>query len=349
MIVSALLLGYVVFAPRWLVRALRGAAWTGRAPQLATAAWICLACSLLCATVFAGIAPLVPMLFPAPPGAPGASAAGAELLVGLWPDGHPFAIGRAVLLGLVAAAALVLRIVIGFAVAGYRTRRQSDRHEEIVSVVGRRMDGIEPALVVVEHSDPAAYCLPGKGSRIIVTSGALRTLSDGQLHAVLAHERAHLRGRHHLIATFAHAVAALVPRSQVLDAIRSELLRLLELLADDAAARTADRLDLAEALLTLASAPHTAPIPARAPGIALAAVGKDAAGYAPAAESAAAQRVRRLLQPRSPLGAGRTAGAGLAIITMALTPPLLLLGPALVACCAAYCTSLTALQGLLVH
>lgn len=160
----------------------------------------------------------------------------------------------------------------------------------------------------------------------------MRALSDDQLHAVLAHERAHLRGRHHLLATFAHTVGALLPRSRALATTRAEILRLLELLADDTAARTTDRLDLAEALFMLAGAPRTAPLPARPGGITLA-----------AAQSVAAQRVRRLLAPRAPLGPGPTAGATLCIAATAATPLALLLGPALLAACTAYCTSITAL------
>ena len=52
--------------------------------------------------------------------------------------------------------------------------------------------------VVVQHATLAAYCLPGRGGRIVLTSAALAALSPDELAAVLAHERAHLSGRHHL-------------------------------------------------------------------------------------------------------------------------------------------------------
>ncbi|MEZ0095089.1 M56 family metallopeptidase [Streptacidiphilus sp. EB129] len=336
MIVTALLLGYAVLASRWLVGALEGAAWTGRAPRVAIAGWICLAGSLLCAVVFAGIAPLVPLVL-FPPGPTPFPAGPDRLLLGLRHGGGPP--GQAMLvLGLLVSIAVTLRIVLGCAVAWYRARRQRDQHEEIVRVVGRRLDGAGPAVVVVDHCDAAAYCLPGRGTRIVVTSAALRTLTDGQLHAVLAHERAHLRGRHHLLATFAQALEALLPRLGAFATVRTEILRLLELLADDAAARTADRLDLAEAVFALASAPRTTPLPARMPGAALA-----------AAQSAAAQRVKRLLTPRPPLGPGPTASALLAIAATALAPVALLLGPALIAMCTAYCTSVSTLMDLLTN
>jgi Zn-dependent protease with chaperone function len=239
-------------------------------------------------------------------------------------------------LGLTASIAVTLRVVMGCAVAWCRARRQRSQHEEIVQLVGRRLDGAEPAVVVIDHCDAAAYCFPGRGTRIVVTSAALQTLTDGQLRAVLAHERAHLRGRHHLLATFAQAVEALLPRFGALATARAQILRLLELLADDAAVRTADRLDLAEAVFALASAPRSTPLRVHMPGVALA-----------AAESAAGQRVKRLLTPRSPLGPGSAAGALLAIAATALAPVVLLVGPALVAMCAAYCASVSTLMELL--
>ncbi len=54
---------------------------------------------------------------------------------------------------------------------------------------------------MVDDPQPDAYALPdglrGRG-RIVVTSGMLRALGGHEREVLLAHERAHLAGRHHL-------------------------------------------------------------------------------------------------------------------------------------------------------
>jgi Zn-dependent protease with chaperone function len=47
---------------------------------------------------------------------------------------------------------------------------------------------------IIDGDRPTVYCLPGR-RRIMLTTGALTRLDDGELDAVLAHERAHLSGR----------------------------------------------------------------------------------------------------------------------------------------------------------
>ena len=68
---------------------------------------------------------------------------------------------------------------------------------------------------LIDDEHPAVYCLPGR-RRIVMTTGALRCLDARQLEAVLAHERAHLSGRHHLVLTFANALKDAFPGGRVL-------------------------------------------------------------------------------------------------------------------------------------
>ncbi|MYS19108.1 M48 family metalloprotease, partial [Streptomyces sp. SID4948] len=59
-------------------------------------------------------------------------------------------------------------------------------------------------LTVLPDPAPDAYALPGRRGRpgrIVVTSGMLRALDPAEREALLAHERAHLSGRHHLFLT----------------------------------------------------------------------------------------------------------------------------------------------------
>jgi hypothetical protein len=97
-----------------------------------------------------------------------------------------------------------------------------------------------------------AYCLPGVRSRVVVSEGALTTLSESEISAILSHERAHLRARHDLVLEMFTAVHAAFPRfvrsGNALDAVRL----LIELLADDAAVRVAGPAPLARALVACA-------------------------------------------------------------------------------------------------
>ena len=55
----------------------------------------------------------------------------------------------------------------------------------------------EPNVMVVQAERPAAYCVAGRPHAIVVTIAALQSLDRSELAAVLAHEKAHIKGRHH--------------------------------------------------------------------------------------------------------------------------------------------------------
>jgi hypothetical protein len=78
----------------------------------------------------------------------------------------------------------------------------------------RRMSGEPGGMVVIDDPRPEAYAVPAgalKVGRIVVSSGMLRALTSGEREALLAHETAHLRHRHHLYRMLATAVASLNP------------------------------------------------------------------------------------------------------------------------------------------
>jgi len=108
-------------------------------------------------------------------------------------------------------------------------------------------------LRILDVKQPLAYCLPGVRSRVVVSEGALKTLSDNEIDAILTHERAHLRARHDLVLEMFTAVHAAFPRfvrsGNALDAVRL----LIEMLADDAAVRAAGPTPLARALVACAA------------------------------------------------------------------------------------------------
>lgn len=140
--------------------------------------------------------------------------------------------------------------------ASTASRRQ--RHRDLVDLLtgdggGGAADGRQRLGVrVLGAAQPLAYCLPGlRRSRVVVSAGTIAILSDVELDAVLAHERAHLLARHDLVLAGFDAVHQAFPY-----AIRSELpadqARLLvEMLADDAAVRSVGDAPLRRAIVAL--------------------------------------------------------------------------------------------------
>jgi Zn-dependent protease with chaperone function len=79
------------------------------------------------------------------------------------------------------------------------------------ALVCRRLGPSVAGLVVVEDDVPDAYALPGVGGRVVVSTAMLRALSAGERQVLLAHEAAHLTGRHHVYVQLAELAAAANP------------------------------------------------------------------------------------------------------------------------------------------
>jgi len=217
----------------------------------------------------------------------------------------------------VAAAAILVTLLAAVALWRYgwriqRAQRSSREHAEAALITGRPLPGT--GAVVLDDPRPAAYCVPGRPGRraaIVLTSGALAVLDAGQLAAVLAHERAHLAGRHHAVVLLTRGLAAALPGVPLFTRGAAEVARLAEMSADDTAARAAGRGALVAALLAIATG-------AAVPALALPRAGLAAASYAVRA------RVERMLTPARP---ARHAAVGLALtavlFALALIPAVL--------------------------
>jgi Zn-dependent protease with chaperone function len=147
---------------------------------------------------------------------------------------------------------------------------------------------------------------------VILSTGALQELDPAQLAAVLAHERAHLTGRHHRLLALARIGSLVLPFLPLMRDADAQVARLVEMHADDAAARASDPRSLATALVVLASGATPAP-----------ALG--------AATTDSVQRIHRLLRPAEPLGAARRRMLRATAASLALAPVLLALAPAMLA------------------
>ncbi len=120
------------------------------------------------------------------------------------------------------------------------------------SRVGSGPSGSGVDIAVLDHPQAVAYCLPGLRSRVVLSRGALATLTEGELAAVLAHERAHARGRHDLVIQPFIAWQRTFPFLPSARHAVTAVGGLVEMLADDSALRTRSRLELSGALGKLA-------------------------------------------------------------------------------------------------
>ena len=306
MTVAAVLVAYAACAGTLGSRMLGRAKWTARAPLLAIVTYLAAGWSVIAAVGLAGLTLAVHAT---------ALGGGLSSLIGACVHrlqatyGTP---GGATVagLGLTLAGAVAVRTALTAMTQFRATGRQALRHAQTARLVGQPA----PALgaVLVEHAQPAAYCVAGRHPTVILTTGAVQALDPGQLEAVLAHERAHLAGRHHRLVALAGVGREVLPFVPLLRDAAEQVARLVELHADDAATRARDPRLLATALVVLAT--PASPAPALAAG---------------AADSV--QRIRRLLGPCEPLGRVRRHLLRATAAALALTPVLLALTPAVIA------------------
>ena len=243
-------------------RLLSGARWVEREPVLALWAWQCLIVAVL---LCCGIAMLLTGAVAWPEagrllflGAPrGVEAAYGHPLTRPWAIATTLAFAFG---GMRTALALVAEIRSARALRRRRQRELALQAPELPpGLLQRRTTG--ERLVVLENAQPRAWSLPGPDARLVVTTGALHRLSDRELAAVLAHERGHMRARHHWLMQCAEALNTGFPGARVFRLFRSQVGRLVELAADDSAARRHGRLATAIALVEL-NAVHSPGCPA---------------------------------------------------------------------------------------
>ena len=306
MTVAAVLMGYAVCAGTLGSRLLGQARWTARAPLLAIVTYLAGGWSVVAALGLAGLTLAVHAT---------ALGGGLSHLIGACvlrlreTYGTP---GGATVagLGLILTGAIAARTVLTAMTHLRAAGQQARRHAETARLVGRP----EPSLgaVLVEYSEPVAYCVGGRRPMVVLSTGALDVLEPAELQAVLAHERAHLSGRHHLLRALARIGRLVLPFLPLIRDADAQVARLVEMHADDAAARASDPRSVATALVILATGASPAP--------ALAASATDSV-----------QRIHRLLGPAEPLGQARRQLLRATAASLALTPVLLALAPALLA------------------
>lgn len=192
---------------------------------------------------------------------------------------------------------LVARVV-AVAMRQHRvTARWRRAHRAGLDLLDVDADGV----TVVPHRSLCVYALPGRHPRVVMTTATLALLTGHQRGAALAHERAHLRGHHHLLIGVAGALERALPWVPLFRRSRVETARLVEMTADDRASARAGRRALVGALVRVAGTPT--------PSAALALAGDHTI-----------ERVERLLAPAQPVSRIWRYGAGLLAAVLAGLP-----------------------------
>lgn len=226
MIAALLLLcaAALLAAPRLLVRVER----LRTSPRAALLVWQSLSLSaVLCLLTAAPLALVHPQPWPAP----------VEVAI--------------LVVAAIASVGVLVRLLVNGHNVGTRIRASRDEHRRLVDLVGRH-EGDHTR--VLPSQELSAYCVPGAGSRLVITEAALAALPDEQLAAVVAHEEAHLRERHDLVLEFFTVLHTATPRLLRTDAALREVALLVEVLADRAARDEVGEVALGRALVALAEA-----------------------------------------------------------------------------------------------
>ena len=312
MIIALTLFGYAAMmatAGAWL---LRESVWPARVPRLGIAAWLALCLSVLSSVMLGAAALSVRLHLVSSDIAEFFRICVTNLRAAYaTPGGAATTTIALLVLGVVSVRALWATSTTVRLAA-----RQRRRQLQILDLVARRDPELD--VLVLDHPAPAAFCLAGRNRSVVVTSTALGLLSREELGAVLAHERAHLRGRHHLIVALSHGLVRAFPGVPLFAWGHEQVRRLVELAADDHACRNHRRSCVASAILLMAG---TVP-----PAAALA-LGSEATQL----------RLERLIERQTPLRRGAHTTFGVTVAAVLIAPVLVAALPAVIAAGMDYC------------
>ncbi|WP_196832748.1 M56 family metallopeptidase [Mycetocola sp. CAN_C7] len=284
------------------------ASWPSRAPGTALVLWQAVALagglSMIGSLVTYGLIPFGSTIFE-----------GLSQLVHYFFAGTlPPAANLAHIFALCLAVLLAGHLLLNLGLTLVRTERQRSRHLSLINLLSAPMPD-RPGTRVLDHPAPVAYCLPGMSRSVTVLSEGLVTLLDAdQLQAVIAHERAHLRQRHHLVLVAFKSWHTALPWFPIANRAETAVGLLVEMLADDQARRVVGDATLATAIALVASEGADRPEGSTLEGLH---AGDTATGFA-------SQRVKRLVDHQEPLSAAARASVFAAATLLLLAPTVLL-------------------------
>ncbi|WP_024795015.1 M56 family metallopeptidase [Tomitella biformata] len=158
------------------------------------------------------------------------------------------------LLGMVVLAAAAIRTAIVTVRRSSQRTRSRRSHLSALRMVSTSKCG-DPQTWWIDHPRPVAFSLAGRPGVIVASEGLAQFLSETEVSAVLAHERAHLRGRHHLIIATFDVLAEVFPFVPLFRLAPHAVRELAELAADAFAARAYGPSTVRSALTVLSTQP----------------------------------------------------------------------------------------------
>ncbi|MBB4908869.1 M56 family metallopeptidase [Actinophytocola algeriensis] len=139
-------------------------------------------------------------------------------------------------IGTALLAAFTCRLLV-VSVRGLRRRaRRWQANLSVLRMVARPTSDTADILWLA-HERPLAFSMSGRPGVVVATEGLTRHLAPEAVAAVVAHERAHLSGRHHLLVAAADALHTVLPFVPLFRAAPRAIRELVELAADMAAVR----------------------------------------------------------------------------------------------------------------
>jgi hypothetical protein len=232
-------LGLLVYAGLLLLGAapvLARARWPERAPRLGITTWLTLTGSAVASVVLGGLALLVPTV---PVSADLARLLAACEMALQARYAHPGAALAGA--GAVLALAVTGRVAWCMARALTTASLARRRHRDELALAGRtdaRLGCRDRRSPRTRRVVPAWARPPGRAH---LRGGP--AFDGAQLAAIMAHERGHQRGRHHLLVCVADSLAAAFPQARAFGVAHEQVARLAEMVADDAAVSAVPRLN----------------------------------------------------------------------------------------------------------
>ncbi|MEV6875344.1 M56 family metallopeptidase [Amycolatopsis sp. NPDC051128] len=219
--------------------------------------------------------------------------------------------------GVAAVVVLAATTRLALAAAGRRRRRNVLHRRHLVALqLSGSADGRPLPTLWLPRDEPVAYSLGGRRALIVASTGLKDRLSERELRAVLAHERAHVRGRHHLLTACADVLGRTLGFVPLLRELPGAVRLLVELAADRTAAAQCGAEPLRSALLSIRAI--------EGPRRSLAMAGGDTA--------IRLQRLTAHTGPRLVSRAVTVAGGFAALVAPAAVAVTLMVGTSLISC-----------------
>jgi Zn-dependent protease with chaperone function len=230
----------------WLSRS----SWVTRAPRAAVGLWQAIGASAMIAGIGAGLCLAAERYHR------GFVSGIAALDEGVT-DGHPLSgLGVPDALGLTLAADLGIVLLSLLLFVTVRTAMARARHRQLLTLLSTKRSA-PSGTVMLDHPSAVAYCLPGLRPRIVISAGTVHLLDRHELAAVIEHERGHANEHHGLVMLPLAGFSDLfrwVPYARLAP---QAVAGLLEMAADDYAAREHSPNALVSALVAMSTAGPT--------------------------------------------------------------------------------------------